>query len=512
MANTAAAVEAHAEIGPSQYSAIRNAAQFVRTNWLRVALISVVVLIPCFWQHHIQAADLGSHVYNAWLAQLIQRGEAPGLVIIPQTSNVLFDLLLSSLFSLGPWAAEHIAVTLAVLVLFWGSFALCSAAAGRSAWIVTPLLVMACYGFVFNMGFFNLYLSAGLSLFGLAILWRGARWDFLTLIPLGALIWMSHMMGTAGLLCLGALLVLLRVLPLTYQLIVAACSLIGYFAARWYVLGHFPILPKAENVYWMAGADQFVLDSGRSRYLAMIALTVMVLTVVLGLLRGGRDVLKSSSTWLQIYLVVAIAVMFAPGGIWTPKLGLMGYLPDRASLYTAALLCSVVAAVRPPRWMAIPFAAIALAYFALLYMSTLPLDQLEQKIEAAVSSLSPESRVAATFWPPVFPIPGSRVFEQHVVERTCIGHCFFIANYEPASNQFRIRVTGENRLAASTLQEVMKLNRGEYLVRPEDLPLTEIYACGPGLNEICLHQSQSGEYNGQVAYDEMVARQGRGTQ
>ena len=36
--------------------------------------VSLAVLIPCYWHRYIQAGDLGSHVYNAWLAQMVQQG------------------------------------------------------------------------------------------------------------------------------------------------------------------------------------------------------------------------------------------------------------------------------------------------------------------------------------------------------------------------------------------------------------------------------------------------------
>jgi hypothetical protein len=37
------------------------------------------------------AGDLSSHLYNAWLAELIGQGRAPGLVIVEQHTNVLFE-------------------------------------------------------------------------------------------------------------------------------------------------------------------------------------------------------------------------------------------------------------------------------------------------------------------------------------------------------------------------------------------------------------------------------------
>src|SRR5271157_1699215 len=79
-------------------------ARFVRKNLPALSLISAVVLVPCYWHRQIFAADLGSHLYNAWLIQLIERGQAHGLWIARRWNNVLFDYLLSGvakLFSLN---------------------------------------------------------------------------------------------------------------------------------------------------------------------------------------------------------------------------------------------------------------------------------------------------------------------------------------------------------------------------------------------------------------------------
>src|SRR2546428_442409 len=78
------------------------------------ALASLALVTPCFWQARIQAGDLGSHLYNAWLAQLVEKGQAPGATIAPQWSNMLFDLALSGIFKLGgARLAERAAVSLA---------------------------------------------------------------------------------------------------------------------------------------------------------------------------------------------------------------------------------------------------------------------------------------------------------------------------------------------------------------------------------------------------------------
>src|SRR3954447_397922 len=110
--------------------AVSSAEQTVQSpgrKWLSasgvwVALLSIVLLIPCFWQRRIQAVDLPSHIYNSWLAQQIELGKAPGLSFASMSTNVLFDLILKRLLdSFGPEAAQRIAVSLSVLIFFWGA-------------------------------------------------------------------------------------------------------------------------------------------------------------------------------------------------------------------------------------------------------------------------------------------------------------------------------------------------------------------------------------------------------
>ena len=62
-------------------SALASAWRFLGRHWTRVLGISAALLLPCFWHRHIEAGDLGSHLYNAWLAQLIENGQAPGLYL-----------------------------------------------------------------------------------------------------------------------------------------------------------------------------------------------------------------------------------------------------------------------------------------------------------------------------------------------------------------------------------------------------------------------------------------------
>src|SRR5246500_2741741 len=158
---------------------LQAAADFLRQYWVQPIAVSAGLLIPCFWHRRIEAGALASHVYNAWLAQLIERGQAPRLYLARQWNNVLFDLLLLKLGNLfGLAAAQKIVVPLCVLVFFWGTFALIAAVSRRPPWFLLPCLAMLAYGWTFNVGFFNYYLSLGLGFFATALVWRGRRRDF----------------------------------------------------------------------------------------------------------------------------------------------------------------------------------------------------------------------------------------------------------------------------------------------------------------------------------------------
>src|SRR4029077_10684419 len=125
---------------------LATAADLLRNFWIRVALVSGVLLVPCFWQKRIEAEDLRCLIYNAWLVQLIERGQAPGLWLATVHNNVLFDYLFSGLariFSLPN--AARLACGIVVLTFFWGAFAFVGTIAGRSVWALAPLLATVTY-------------------------------------------------------------------------------------------------------------------------------------------------------------------------------------------------------------------------------------------------------------------------------------------------------------------------------------------------------------------------------
>src|SRR6267143_4307425 len=126
----------------------------------RSSTTSNKTLFHCFAMYSPGACpfpiNCASHVYNAWLAQLIGKGQAPGLYIAKQWNNVLFDVaLLRAANLVGMAAAQKIVVSACVLIFFWGVFAFVAAVTERPPWFLTPCIAMLAYGYPFNMGFMN---------------------------------------------------------------------------------------------------------------------------------------------------------------------------------------------------------------------------------------------------------------------------------------------------------------------------------------------------------------------
>src|SRR5437764_7607756 len=112
-------------------------------RWHRYPLVSILLLLPVYWQSRIQAGDLSSHIYNAWLAQLVETGRVQGLVVVRQTTNILFDLMLGAFLRVaGAEFAQRVSVSIAVLVFVWGAFRFINVVAGRQAWQMIPCIAM----------------------------------------------------------------------------------------------------------------------------------------------------------------------------------------------------------------------------------------------------------------------------------------------------------------------------------------------------------------------------------
>ena len=479
--------------------------RFLRQFKLRVLLVSTLLAGPCFWHRRIEAGDLASHVYNAWLAQLIEKGQAPGLYLVSRWNNVLFDITLLHLGKVfGFPVAEKIAVYACVLIFFWGVFAFVAAVTERAPWFLAPCIAMLTYGYSFNMGFMNYYLSLGLACFSLALFWgaRGREWVYgAVLLPF---VLLAHPIGFVWLIGTLAYVKVRAWLPGWWKFLPAAAAASGLLGVYWFMVRHaakYLVDWDRGPFYFYNGADQLAFYGQRYFYLAGAAFLFGLFCVAVDLYAGRHDGSRWSSFELpfELYAVAFCATALLPENL-RPSTdgGWIGLLGSRLTTISAIFGLCILGLLRPRKWHLAGFTACAIVFFAFLYQDTGWINRLEANAEQLVSNLPPGTRVIATVWAP----PGSRIaFVGHAVERACIGHCFSYANYEAASGEFRVRVQKGSPVATSSTDDAEDMASGEYEVGDEDLPMKQIYQCDPGdLMKLCIRELESGETNGRLGY------------
>src|SRR6266404_6018565 len=479
--------------------------RFLRQFKLRVLLLSVLLAVPCFWHRRIEAGDLASHVYNAWLAQLIEKGQAPGLYLVGRWDNVLFDFMLLRLGKFfGYSVAEKIAVYASVLIFFWGAFAFVAVVTERVPWFLAPCIAMLAYGYSFNMGFMNYYLSLGLACFGLALFWRaqGRGWIYgAVLLPF---VLLAHPIGLAWLIGTLAYVKIRARLTGWWKFLPAAAAASGLLGVYWFMVRHaakYLVDWDRGPFYFYNGADQLALYGQRYFYLAGAAFLFGLFCMAVHLYEGRRDGLiwRRFELPFELYAVAFCATALLPENLRpSPDGGWIGMLGSRLTTISAIFGLCVLGLLKPRKWHLAGFGVGAIVLFTFLYQDTGWINRLEANAEQLVSNLPPGTRVIATVWAP----PGSRIaFVGHAVERACIGHCFSYANYEAASGEFRIRVRKGSPAATSSTDDAEDMASGEYKVGDEDLPMKQIYQCDASeLTKLCIRELESGETNGRLGY------------
>lgn len=465
-----------------------------RVSWTRIGLVSLLVLIPCFWQRRIEAGDLRSHIYNAWLVQLIESGQAHGLWIAHQWNNVLFDFLLFGFGRMiGLHAGEQIVVSLSVLVFFWGAFSFVLAVNRRPPWFLVPIIAVLAYGWTFQEGVFNYYLSIGLAFFGLAIIWKGWGWAWLALIPLVPLMALAHPLGLAWLAGAGLYIGAARLIPTRFRILLILAAITILFGAHLYLGRHYRVVSPPHSVVFYNGLDQMIFT--RRYELPAVACGALIAIAVVSFLlsrRYERDLFSVFYIPLGLYAIAEAAVFFLPDGIYLPQSGLpLLDLTERLTLISAVLLCCLLGAVRP-RWQHLAAGtSIAILFFTFLYQDTARINQMEEQAESLVQTLPRGARVLITVIPPL----KYRFSPYHMVDRACIGRCFSWGNYEAPSGVFRVRATPQNPYVMSNIHDASAAEEGTYLIKAADLPVYQIYQCSEMWTELCVRPLQAGEEN-----------------
>lgn len=433
-----------------------------------VLLVAAAVL-PCYWQPRIQAGDLSSHIYNAWLAQLIEAGRLPGVHIAGQTTNVLFDLLLAALFRLlGPDGAQRVAVTLAVLVFESGAFAFVSAGTSRRAWHAVPCLGVLAYGWVFHMGFFNFYMALGLCFWALAVGWHLHPRRLALSAAILLVAYTAHALPVLWAAGLFAYLGIARKLGRGARVRLLAIAL-ALLASAQFPLHHlFPAEWSPNQLSLATGADQaWVFDRKYSFLAAALVLLWAWQLLDLARSRGARDLV--SGVPFQITLLTVASACIIPTTILIPGYNhALAFITERMSLAAGVLMCMVLGGTRPRAAQAFGSVVIALLFFAFLYHDERALNRFEDRIDSVVAHFPPGTRVVSPINDPSLRVNALA----HMIDRACLGRCFSYANYEPSTAQFRLRAVPGNPYVVANYGDSWDLQNGRHVVLPGEPPLT----------------------------------------
>jgi hypothetical protein len=459
-----------------------------------IPLFSAALLIPCYWQSRIQAADLSSHIYNAWLAVQIRQGAAPGLWISAQSNNVLFDLMLQWLFlRVGPSLAQRLAVSVSVLVFAWGTLRFIFCVAGENWWFATPCVAMLTYGFIFHMGFFNFYLSLGLCLWYLAFFWDG-RWRtraFAT--PLLLVAWTAHPFPVVWALGTAAYIMAATKIGPRRRPRLLLLGLVTLVAVRYILVHRYSYIWSINQATFITGANQIALFG--LKYVPLFAGLLLIWAALLHSLIKPTGMTHFIETVpFQLWLLNAAAVFLISDRILLPQFGRpFGFIAERLSLAAAVMICAVLAAAPATRFIRIALVSVAVLFFTLLYTDQRKLNRMENRIDVAVARLPPGQRVITS-------LPDQSLRSlclHHDLDRACIGHCFSYANYEPSSGQFRIHARPGNSIVLGDYADIDAVSSGTYVVQPRDVPVYLVYPCGSNFKEVCSRPLSVGEKSGQ---------------
>ncbi len=461
-------------------------------------ILSLLVIIPCFWHTHLEAGDLGSHTYNAWLAELVKQGRAPGLVLHAQSFNILFDSLLSiSCKLLGFAIGEKIAAAVAVLIFFWGTYSFVAVHTQARSYVTAALLAVATYGWTFQAGLMNFYISIGLMFGALAILRSRISRKPLWLILLLAFMWLSHPLGIIGFAVIALFGLIFDRLKTSHTFGLLAAAIAILYGIRLWLASHFPLRFSSEPLQMRTGIDQLMLYSMEYRYLGLLALILGIAGVVR--IVANRKALESDRQ-RQILLIAELYVVIFAGVCLLPdilvlnkEVGPFSLLTARTTTLLAVLALVLLSQIERARWERFAWTAVAVAFFAMLYHDTGILSDMESQAFECVKLLPENARVTTTF----FPRADSRLQHVHIFDRACIGRCFVVDNYEPVMKQFRVRAIASTPVVETDPVNIDAMQVGRYVVHPEDLPLYAMHQCNAReMEKICVGPLQAGEYNG----------------
>ena len=464
------------------------------TEAILVIFLSCGLLLPCLWHERVQAGDLSSHVYNAWLAIQIKQGAVDGLTIVPVRTNVLSDWLLEAMVRIGGTVvAERIVVGAEALLFFWGAFYLGVVATGRRPWITAPSLAMLTYGLMLHMGFLNYYVSAGLCLWIVAVLWKPEGWTpWLIALPLAVLAALSHVLPLAWAAAVLSYNWLYRRLAPPWRIWLLPASVVLLLGIRTVLMLNFQTLWSVQQFASLDGiagllAVEQVWLYGPKYLLISIALVILWVGLFLGRVDRGSML---EDPVVHLWLLHLAAFVILPAIIWFPAYEQqLGYVSQRISLLTGVFFCLMTGAARHGRGITRISVGVGVVFFTFLYMDSGAFGKTEDQITQLLRQLPPGQSVAAS----IVDADGRWNALAHTVDRACIGHCFSYSNFEPATTHFRIRLAGSNRVAAPNMDIVREIEEGKHIVLSSEAPMYTVCDCANSEHRFCLRRLSAGE-------------------
>ena len=307
---------------------------------------------------------------------------------------------------------------------------------------------MFAYGWTFESGLMNYYISLGLSFWALAIVLSGRGWQRALAAAFLPLIWMAHPAGVAFVIAAGAYIGVAEILPPSRQLVLVALAGSLLLFARLYLSARYSVTDVGLPFYFYNGLDQLLLYGPQ-----YLLLAILLLAVVVGCMASGaahrsntRELWAASRLPLELYVITILAARLVPNDIYLPQYNLpLGAISARLTSVSAVLLCCVLGTTKPRKWVLAGFATVAALFFLFLFRDTGTLNRMEVQAQRYERTLPPGQRVITAMWR----FPGSRIVDYHFVDRSCIGHCFSYGNYEPPTKAFRVRAHPGNPIVAA---------------------------------------------------------------
>jgi hypothetical protein len=312
------------------------------------------------------------------------------------------------------------------------------------------------------------------------------------------IILIAHPLGLGSLFGIAGFILAAEALPTRYHLLLPVSAAAVFFIVHRYLSHHYKLLNPGWIEYLINGTDQIVIFGHRYNFLAGATLLFALACLVTDVVRRRRE----PGAWVHyslpahLYLSAQMGIFFLPSAIYLPKYGApLSMLLERLSLVCAVMGCCVVSRIEPQKWHAVGFGAIAAVFFMFLYQDTASLSRMEDEVDRLVQSLPPGQRVLET----ISTEPSWRAYiAAHMLDRACIGHCFAYGNYEPASNQFRVRAAPGNRIVMTSYDDTESMERGTYTVKPTDLPAYQVYQCSLSVSDLCIRPLGAGETNNRL--------------